>query len=58
MSSTPAPSFNIGDKVSFKPGRSTTPITAEVTGKDGLFLTTKDSAEKVRKVRPGACQAA
>lgn len=48
----------VGSKVTFATGRSGTEYTAEVTGKDGQFLVTKDADGKVRKVRPGACRAA
>lgn len=52
-------SFKNGDKVSFKAGpRSTSKTTATVTGRDGMFLLTKDAAGKERKIRPGACQKA
>lgn len=51
--------FTNGSRVSFLPGpRSSTRVTATVTGQEGAFLVTKDDAGKVRKVRPGSCAAA
>ena len=54
--------FKDGDPVSFNPGRSTTPITAKVTGHKAAmggrggsaFLITTDEAGKERKLRSNA----
>jgi len=50
--------YAVGTKVSFLAGPTKVPVTdAEVTGHDGQFVVTKDAANKVRKVRPGAITA-
>ena len=49
--------FKRGDRVGFKVGKANTYFEAKVTGRDGLFLVTKDEDGKVRKVRPGSCSA-
>jgi hypothetical protein len=49
--------FAVGSTVNFLAGPTRVAVTAEVTGLDGQFVVTKDSAGKVRKVRPGAINA-
>lgn len=48
----------IGSKVTFATGRSGTEYTAEVVGREGQFIVTKDADGKLRKVRPGAARPA